>query len=383
MTHHPVPSRRDEGCPARHGGPASVGRSSTGPRPLLAAALRAAETGWAVFPVRPRGKIPAVRDWERAASTDPGRLLEWWTTRDWNVGIAAGRSGLLVLDLDTPHPTRPSPPGGRDGHGPETATDDRDGNGQGRHVLGGRADQAAEAVVTGWDVLRRLAAEAGQAPPWDTFTVATPSHGVHLYFHQPPGPGLRNTQSALGPLIDTRGHGGYVLAVGSRGPGGRRYRVVRDVPVAPLPGWLHQVLTAPTATIPNPSGRHEPAAAGAAGTRGAGPPSTGVAMVSAARVAAYVRAVVDGEARAVATARVGTRHTTLLRAARRLGQWVGGGALTRADARAALTAAASGYVGVAGYTAAQVERDITDGLGYGAARPRSIDDIPDRPDTTT
>ena len=91
--------------------------------------------------------------------------------------------------------------------------------------------------------------------------------------------------------------------------------------------------------------------------------------MSGTRVRAYVGAVVDGETRAVAAALVGSRHTTLLRAARRLGRWVGSGVLDQATARAALTAAASGFVGVAGYTANQVDRDITDGLTYGAALP--------------
>ena len=71
-------------------------------------------------------------------------------------------------------------------------------------------------------------------------------------------------------------------------------------------------------------------------------------------------------------------RTGLLRAARRLGQWVGSRALSAADARAVLTLAAQGYIGVAGYTAHQIDRDITDGSAYGAARPRYPDDIPDR-----
>ncbi|MCX6463261.1 MAG: bifunctional DNA primase/polymerase [Pseudonocardiales bacterium] len=326
--------------PHRHPAPQAQ-PDSPGTRALAAAAVRAAAAGWAVFPVRPRGKTPAVRGWEDTATLDPDRILAWWASAAWNIGIAAGRSGLLVVDLDVPAP------------GPHPAA----------------------AAARGTDVLRRLAADADAAPAWDTFTVATPSGGRHLYFRQPDGAGLRNTQGALGPLIDTRGHGGYVLAAGSRGPGTRRYRILRDVPVAPLPAWLHDALTT-TPVPPPPTG--DPVLAGdqpgpQAGVDSAAP------NVSAARVEAYLRAVVDGESRAVTDAPVGTRHSTLLRAARRLGQWVGSGALTGADVRTVLTAAARGYVGVDGYTAQQVERDITDGLAYGAARPRHIDDLPDRP----
>ncbi|GAA2560010.1 bifunctional DNA primase/polymerase [Pseudonocardia hydrocarbonoxydans] len=334
-----------------HGGP---------PPPLLAAALRAVASGWAVFPVVPDEKTPAIREWERRATTDKWQIHAWWGKGSGrNVGLVTGRSGLLVVDLDAPDPAH------RISSDLSTA-DDRRG-----------VDGAPGEALGGVEVLRRLAIDAGEVPPWDTFTVATPSAGgLHLYFRQPDGPGLRNSQGALGPRIDTRGHGGYVLAAGSRGPGGTRYRILRDTSVAPLPAWLHDALIAAPAPPPDPGDAARPGrdhlACHDIST------DAEVPVASAARVAAYLRAVVDGESRAVIAAPVGTRHTTLLRAARRLGQWVGGGALTSADARMILTAAARGYVGFAGYTARQVERDITDGLVYGAARPRHLDDIPDR-----
>jgi hypothetical protein len=48
--------------------------------------------------------------------------------------------------------------------------------------------------------------------------------------------------------------------------------------------------------------------------------------------------------------------------------------LDELDARAALTTAARHYLGVEGYTTCQVDRDITDGLAFGARRPRRLDD---------
>jgi hypothetical protein len=61
--------------------------------------------------------------------------------------------------------------------------------------------------------------------PDRTYTVATASGGEHLYFRQPVGLQLRNTQgehgSGLGWCIDTRGHGGFVVAAGSRRMDGR------------------------------------------------------------------------------------------------------------------------------------------------------------------
>ena len=76
---------------------------------LLRAALAAARSGLYVFPVRPYGKTPAVRDWEHAATTDPTIITAWWRSRPYNIGIATGPSRLLVVDLDTARGATPPP----------------------------------------------------------------------------------------------------------------------------------------------------------------------------------------------------------------------------------------------------------------------------------
>ena len=91
---------------------------------------------------------------------------------------------------------------------------------------------------------------------------------------------------------------------------------------------------------------------------------------------AYVRAIVEREAHAVATAQTGTRHHSLLKAARTLGRLVGGDELVEDDARAALLDAAAGHVGVDACTAAEVEQTIADGIGFGRQLPRRITDAP-------
>jgi hypothetical protein len=93
----------------------------------LSAAAAHARRGWHVFPLRPGGKRPALhgkhrcprtsscRDghlgWEQRATTDLARIHACWTYGPcFNIGIACGPSGLIVIDLDTPQdecgPTR-------------------------------------------------------------------------------------------------------------------------------------------------------------------------------------------------------------------------------------------------------------------------------------
>lgn len=70
----------------------------------------------------------------------------------------------------------------------------------------------------------------------DTYTVST-GRGLHLYFRHP-GFYCGNTKSALGPKIDTRGDGGFVVGPGSPHISGTPYVVVDDREPAPLPAWL-------------------------------------------------------------------------------------------------------------------------------------------------
>ena len=286
---------------------------------LPRAALAAARSGLYVFPVCPYGKAPAVRGWEHAATTDPSVITAWWRARSYNIGIATGPSRLLVVDLDTARDTIPPP-----------------------QWAGSRS---------GEDVLRMLAADAAQPYPGHTFTVTTPSGGRHLYFRMPTAAALRNTAGRLGWKIDTRGHGGFVVAAGSRRRDGR-YRVTHNRDIAPLPAWLAIALTV-ARPISGP------------GERLAGPPVTR---------SRYLQAIIAGDSDAVAAARPGTRHTTLLAAACTLGRLVAGGELDDHDARSALLHSAARHVGIAGMTQREIADTITDGIRYGSRRPRRLAD---------
>jgi hypothetical protein len=181
-------------------------------RSPLDQALGYANRGWPVFPVHSAvdggctcakgahctspAKHPRTANGHKEATTDEAAIREWWG--QWpeaNIGIATGEaSGIVVLDVD---------------HGGE-------------------------------DTLYELCGEYGQLP--DTVTVLTGSGGRHLYFRHPGGY-VGNSQGRLGPGLDVRGDGGYVVAPPSMHVSGRTYEWEAsshpdEVPLADMPGWL-------------------------------------------------------------------------------------------------------------------------------------------------
>lgn len=285
---------------------------------LRAWALHFAERGWHVFPLTPGAKAPPLVDrWEQRASTDPDRICEWWAHTTANIGLATGPSGLVVVDLDTPEPGEPVPDRWR--------------------TLG---------VGSGCGALRALAGRHDTTIT-PTYAVRTPSGGWHLYYTTPPGTAPRNTRGDAGWKIDTRAHGGYVVAPGSLAPTGG-YELIDDRDPAELPGWLHRALT------PRPS--------------------TGLPVpvhIATGRRTAYVAAAVDGECRRVTTAALTEHNRSLSCAAFALGQLVGAGLLPEPDARAALTDAAAPRAGMdCDCTPREITRVIGTSLRAGITRPR-------------
>jgi hypothetical protein len=199
------------------------------------AAVRAAERGWHIFPCLPGTKEPAISRWPERASADPEHIAEAWETRyaGHNIGIACGPSGLVVIDLDT----------------------------HGELPLGWRDEPG---IVDGKDVLAALAERAGQGWP-STYLVRTPSSGWHLYYLAPEGEEIRNSAKKIGPMIDVRGCGGYVVAAGSvvderaypKDPeraeqvrGGKPYETLSgpEEHPEPLPPWLQRLIKPPLAS---------------------------------------------------------------------------------------------------------------------------------------
>jgi Bifunctional DNA primase/polymerase, N-terminal len=285
---------------------------------LRAWALHLADRGWHVFPITPGAKRPpAIDRWEIRASTNPALIQHWWRETPYSIGIATGPSGLVVIDLDTPKPGQPVP-----------------------------AWWATQGVISGTEVLKALARGAG-ATIAPTYTVSTPSGGWHLYYATPNGTHLRNTHDVIGWKIDTRAHGGYVVAPGSPvSPSG--YELIDDRDPVELPTWLHQALAPPPPTDP----------------------STPALRVTT-NPTGYVAAAIQGEAHRVRTAPPGAHNAVLCRAAYALGQLIGAGLLDHTTARAGLTTAAQALVSAdCDCTPDEVARVITSGLVAGAANPR-------------
>lgn len=174
---------------------------------LLAAALAYAARGFAVLPLTPGTKFPlAGGHGALDATTDAAQIRAWWAaTPAANIGVAAGVSGLLLVDVDAKN--------GRDG-------------------------------FTAWEVLRATYQFDDTTPH-----VWTPNNGKHLWFAAPPGVQLRNAddESGLGLGIETKANGKYCVAPPSRLQDGRVYRWderlhLDAVPIAPLPQALCRLL---------------------------------------------------------------------------------------------------------------------------------------------
>lgn len=299
-------------------------------------ALCLADLGWKVFPLRPgtkRGQVlhglkscPRTgicvrghRKPEDRATGDPEQIRRCWSHGAYNIAVATGPSGLLVVDCDQP------------GYGHQMP--------DGWNTLG---------IRTGTEVLASLTRRAGATWP-DTYTVSTPSGGTHYYFRAPAG--LRNTAGKLGPLVDTRAAGGYVVGPGSITPEGG-YELLDDTPPADLPGWLAQAL-APKPPVAK-SAPHE---------------------IAAVNISSYVSAALKSEAARLAAAPSGQQNRTLYEAAIALGRLVAGGAVDDTTVRTALHHTMARLPlsrPNEPWSAKQIDDTINSAFRYAAYHPRRI-----------
>ena len=163
----------------------------------LRAALQCSDSHVPTFPTN--GKLPLTAHGFHDATCDQTQLRNWWAIYPTaNLGMPTGKaSGLVVLDVDPRH--------------------------------GGNESLAA------------LEKKYGALP--DTMESRTGGGGRHIFFSLVEGQLIKNTTAVLGPGLDTRGEGGYVVLPPSKHPEtGQPYAWSRPVDPVPMPQWLVELL---------------------------------------------------------------------------------------------------------------------------------------------
>lgn len=152
-------------------------------------------------------KHPRTAHGLKDASNEQGEILRWWTT--WpsaNVGVRTGpESGIVVVDIDPRH------------GGLET-----------------------------WEALEE---QHGYDASLGNVVAVTGSGGVHIYYRHP-GSHIKSRSGGLGPGVDVKADGGYVVAPPSVHRLGTPYYWAAghdpwEREIAELPDWLIQLMQEP------------------------------------------------------------------------------------------------------------------------------------------
>ena len=273
-------------------------------------AISYARQGWPVFPCDPATKKPLTEHGHKDATTDVGTISKWWEAHPGAmIGVPTGpKSGFWVLDMDV------------------------DG----------------EKGIDGVGALSTL----GMLP--ETVTQVTPRGGLHALFKWGARRPVRNSTSKIGPGIDVRGDGGYVILAGSVRSDGRAYQWKRApdrCAIVDAPTWLHEEierakrgedLAKPIANKDH-TDRAEPRPAG----------------------------VLIDHCRRVAETKTGQRNDALNKASFALGRLVGLGQLQQDETEGALRSAAAECGLIADDGEQSVNATIASGLGAGVKELRN------------
>lgn len=282
---------------------------------LLAAALELATVDRVpVFPCRP-DKKPYTRNGFKDASCDEAKIRTWWTQYpDALIGVpTGGTSTIAVLDLDL------------------------------------RVDkETGQVIVDGAAALRALMEAHGFDDLPETWTVQTPSGGVHHYFlHEE---GFRCSAGQISSGIDTRAEGGYVIVNPSPG-----YKLLRRKTPVAAPPWLAELFRSPRALSAPSTPQLLPIPQ----------QDTAVKSLRLDR-AAYVTTALIREAEHVAGTQEGSRNSTLNSAAFKMGQYISSGHLDETEVEETLLEAASRC----GLGEAEARKTIASGMNAGMAQPK-------------
>jgi Bifunctional DNA primase/polymerase, N-terminal len=271
-------------------------QTQTTPPTAFEAALDYARCGIPIFPCNPIDKKPLTANGFKDATRDETQILAWWQQYpNAMIGVPMGpASGMWATDLDV--------------------------------------DPARK--VDGKATLDQLIAQRGALPP--TWMTITPRGGRHLIWIWDPNIEIRNSVGKVGPGIDVRGNGGYVIWPPSRNATGGTYQWESGFPqtAALAPPWL-------------------------------------IVLAKAKKASAYAKAALDRECKNVASAQPGTRNSTLNTAAFNLFQLVAGGVLDEQEVRDRLFEAAEVCRLVADDGAQQAWATIDSGAAAGRQQPRT------------
>jgi hypothetical protein len=244
-------------------------------------ALALARRGLPVFPCRCVDKRPLTDNGFKDASTDPEQVRRWWT--QWPrayIGVPTGDK-FVVIDLDLQH------------------------------------DEALT-----WY-------EHNRARLPLTRTHVTKSGGRHLLFK--PAAGVGCSTSKLGPHIDTRGSGGYIIWWPACG-----LDVMHRDALAGVPGWIIEALgrATPSNVVPFPKQTYY-----------------------VARTAVRSNACVQGLIATVASSQVGQRNAILFWAACRISEMITARELDKYAGATAYAAIANAALHI-GLSKTEIERTI-------------------------
>lgn len=272
----------------------------------------------------------------RAATTDRDRITAWWGDMPKaGVGVAAGPSRLLILDVDR-----------HGGDLPEVS----------KILPGLDLPEGVNpgSIQDGLDVLGLLC-EVRNAPLLDvapgTLTTVTPSGGRHYWYRVPEGTVWKSGSSALGWQLDVKAGWGYAVAPGTVTSAGAYQAVGSCRTVAELPAWL-------AADLKRTGHQDTPAVARP--------------RVSASRLLArmrpvndhYVAAAVKAEVETLAHQTEGGRNAATFKAAARLGRFIPSGKLSESEVENLILAAAQS----AGLPEREAVSAVRSGIRSGVAK---------------
>jgi len=284
---------------------------------LQVAARAYAESGWAVFPLRPRDKKPLAKtNGFYDATTDTKQVEQWWAAKPaCNIGIRTGEaSNICVIDIDG-----------------------EEGESEWRAIL-------------------------GDNPEPGTLTNKTGSGGRHLIFQHP---GTKIGNQNLSAKINVRADGGYIVAPPSIHPSGKAYEWANpDAKIEPLPDWLLDAL--------NARGNKPERAA---------PPSDDLVAIIAPPIPSATKATIrygeealTREINAVRTAPNGDRNNQLNKSTFALAQLAASGVLDAYTVTDQLLSAAVAN----GLPEGEARKTIASGLKSGIQQPRDLSHVGQR-----